>query len=314
MTSGVIRTVTGDVAAESLGLMLPHEHLFVDLRGPTAPGYAEADPDRVVAVVRPYLAAAEAAGVTALVDCAPVGVGRNIAVLRRLAESTSIRIIAPTGTYREGFIPAPIATLSAEALAGRWVDELTQGMEGTECRAGFIKLAMSEDGPTEIEVRNLRAAALTSRQTGAAIASHTIGGTVARREMDTLERAGHDLRRFIWVHAHTEPETSAHVEAARRGAWLEFDAIGAESWHPQTALLESVLALIEAGYTDHVLLSHDAGWYDPSQPDGRPPEGFRGYTALLEQFIPALRARGVPEDTIRQITVTNPARAFAMPG
>ncbi|MFN8563714.1 MAG: hypothetical protein U0703_19330 [Anaerolineae bacterium] len=53
-----------------------------------------------------------------------------------------------------------------------------------------------------------------------------------------LEDAGHDLSRFIWVHAHTEPDTAQHVEAARRGVWLEFDAVGAESWHPQAALLE----------------------------------------------------------------------------
>lgn len=313
MASGVVRTVRGDVPAQSLGPMLPHEHLFVDLRGPFVPGYAEAEPEKVVAVVRPYLAALEAAGGTALVDCAPVGVGRNVTVLRRLAQSTSVHIIAPTGTYREGFIPAAIADLDVEALAALWVDELTRGMEGTDSRAGFIKLAMSDHGPTDIEVRNLQAAALASRQTGAVIASHTIGGAVARREMDILEQAGHDLRRFIWVHAHTEPDTAVQVEAARRGAWIEFDAIGAENWHPQAALLQATLAFIAAGYADHLLLSHDAGWYDCSQPDGVPrPDGFRGYTALFEQFVPALRAHSVPEQIIYQITVTNPARAFSI--
>jgi phosphotriesterase-related protein len=130
--------------------------------------------------------------------------------------------------------------------------------------------------------------------------------------MDILEAAGHDLARFIWVHAHTEPDTRIHVEAAQRGAYVEFDAIGAEQWHPQPALLEAVLALIEAGYAEHILLSHDAGWYDPAQPDGHPkPDGIRGYTALVEQFIPALRARGVDDETLHTLTVTNPANAFA---
>ena len=131
--------------------------------------------------------------------------------------------------------------------------------------------------------------------------------------MDILESAGHDLRRFIWVHAHTEPDTSIHAEAAHRGAYVEFDAIGAEHWHPQPGLLESVLALLDAGYEEHILLSHDAGWYDPAQPDGQPkPNGIRGYTALVEQFVPALRARGVDDDTVHLLTVTNPARAFAL--
>jgi phosphotriesterase-related protein len=293
--------------------MLPHEHLFVDLRGPRAPDYAAADPDNVVRVMQPYLSAAEAAGVTAFVDCAPVGVGRNVAVLRRLAESTPIHLIAPTGIYREGFIPADSLELSAEQLADLWVRELTVGMEGTDSRAGFVKIAMSDDGPTPLEVRNLKAAALASKETGAVVASHTIGGSVAQREMDILEAEGHDLRRFIWVHAHTEPDTRIHIEAAHRGAYVEFDAIGAEHWHPQVALLDAVLALLNAGYANHILLSHDAGWYDPAQPDGQPkPDGIRGYTALVEQFIPALRARGVDDATLHLLTITNPARAFAL--
>ncbi|MCC6617234.1 MAG: phosphotriesterase [Anaerolineae bacterium] len=312
MTPGIIRTVTGDIEAQSLGVMLPHEHLFVDLRGPLAPGYAEADPDMVVAVMRPYLAAIEALGVTAFVDCAPVGVGRNIGVLRRLADSTTIHIVAPTGTYKQGFIPASLLDLSVEALAEVWVRELTEGIEGTDSRAGFIKVALSDDGPTAIEVRNLQAAVLASQQTGAVVASHTIGTAAARRELDVLERAGHNLERFIWVHAHTA-DHALHVEAARRGAWVEFDAVGGESWHPQAALLESVVAFIEAGHAHRLLLSHDAGFYDPSQPDGQPkPDGIRGYTALFEQFIPALKTRGVTDDVIRQITVSNPARAYAI--
>jgi phosphotriesterase-related protein len=77
-------------------------------------------------------------------------------------------------------------------------------------------------------------------------------------------------------------------------------------------MLDHTLALIEAGYADRLLLSHDAGWYDPSQLDGQPLEGgIRGYTELVEGFIPALRSRGVTEDLIRLITVTNPGQAFA---
>ncbi len=73
-----------------------------------------------------------------------------------------------------------------------------------------------------------------------------------------------------------------------------------------------MLALIGAGFAANLLLSHDAGWYDPSQPDGLPPQGYRGYTALFEQFIPALKARGVSDALIHQITVDNPARAYAI--
>jgi phosphotriesterase-related protein len=314
MTSQCIQTVKGTVAVEALGLILPHEHLFTDLRGPLAPGYALAEPGAVAQVMGPYLCAAQAAGVSALVECSTVGVGRNVAVLRHLAGITDIHIVAPTGVYREEFVPPSLRGMSAEELSEEWVRELTEGIEGTDVRAGFIKISVSDDGPTPLEVRNLEAAARAGRQTGATIASHTASGALALRQMDILEAAELDLGRFIWVHANLEPDTALHLEAARRGVYVEFDAIGAE-WQSQPAMLDYSLALIEAGYAGSLLLSHDAGWYDPSQADGQPEEGgVRGFTALVEEFIPALRSRGVSDDLVDLMTVTNPARAFALGG
>lgn len=78
-----IQTLTGLLDIDALGLILPHEHLFTDLRGPSVPGYAQAESEVVVQVVQPYLAEASAAGVTALVECSTLGVGRNLAVLSR---------------------------------------------------------------------------------------------------------------------------------------------------------------------------------------------------------------------------------------
>ena len=310
MNPGWIEAVGGAVAVEALGLILPHEHLFTDLRGPLAPDYARADPKAVARVMGSYLAAAHAVGVTALVECSTVGVGRNPAVLRHLAEVTPVHLVVPTGVYREAFTPPSLREMSAEGLAEEWIRDLTKGIEGTEVRAGFIKIAMSDEGPTALEVRNLKAAALASRQTGAVVASHTVGGAVARREMEILESEGLALGRFIWAHANLEPDPAVHLEAARRGAYVAFDAVGAE-WQLQSALVDYTLVLIQAGYAEKILLSHDAGWYDPSRPDGRPESGIRGYTALVEEFIPALHARGVTDNLVHLITVTNPARAFA---
>ena len=118
MSSASIQTVKGPVAVESLGLILPHEHLFTDLRGPATPDYAQGDPEDVVRVIMPNLEAAKAAGATALVECSTVGVGRNVRILKRLADATPVHIIAPTGVYRDTFVPATLRDLSAEAIVG----------------------------------------------------------------------------------------------------------------------------------------------------------------------------------------------------
>ena len=311
MFSSWIQTVRGCVTVYDLGLILPHEHLFTDLRGPMVPEYAQAEPEQVVQVMSPYLESAYAGGVTAMVECSTVGVGRNVTVLKRLAESTPIHIIAPTGVYRQAYTPPALRNTDKEELAEMWIKDLSEGMEGTDIRAGFIKISMSDDGPTELEIRNLKAAVIASQETGAVIASHTPNGAIARREMDILQTEGLPLNRFIWVHANLETDQAVHLEAAQQGAYVEFDAIGWD-WQSQLALADYTLSLIEAGYADRILLSHDAGWYDPSQPDGQP-EGQRiqGFTTLVDEFIPSLKERGVSDELIHLITVVNPARAFA---
>lgn len=46
---------------------------------------------------------------------------------------------------------------------------------------------------------------------------------------------------------------------------------------------------LEAGLGEHLLLSHDLGWYDPAQPGGGTP---KPYTHLVERLLPALKAAG----------------------
>ncbi|MFN8563713.1 MAG: hypothetical protein U0703_19325 [Anaerolineae bacterium] len=181
MSDQVIQTVKGAVPVDSLGLFLPHEHLFTDLRGPLTIGYGKGNPDQVVEVMRPYLEAAQARGVTALAECTGLGVGRNVAVLRRLADITPIHIIAPTGVYKQGFIPPDLLNMSAEALADLFVRDLLEGMDGTDSRAGSSRSRSATTDPRR-EARNLRAAALASRRTGAVVAQshHRRGGGAAR--------------------------------------------------------------------------------------------------------------------------------------
>lgn len=313
MTQPFIRTVGGDIPIDTLGLILPHEHLFVDLRGPLTPGYGLGDPQEVAALVKPYLDAAQAAGVTAMVECSTLGVGRNVQVLAHLASLTPIHIIAPTGVYREALVPPSMRDLSAEHLAANWIADLTKGMDGTDIRAGWIKIAMSDDGPTPLEARILQAAAQASRHTGAVVGSHTIGGRAAREALDILEASNMNMHRFIWIHTQSEPDIAVHIEAAQRGVYIEYDAIGISDEQDE-AMLNAVVEVLAAGYGDHILLSHDAVVYEAGHLGGRPPTGSRGYTALIETFLPALRSRGVSEADITRMTVTNPARAFAFGG
>lgn len=311
MSETFLRTVIDDIPVEKIGLILPHEHIFTDLRGPNDPDYAQADPDQVAATMIPFLRDAEDAGVTALVECSTIGVGRNIEILTEVAKHTQIHLIAPTGIYKENYTPAIYKSSTIDEMAELWIIELTKGIGITENKAGFIKIAVSDDGPTALEKRNIRAAVRASQETGAIIASHTIGGKAALEELSLLEEEGLALDRFIWVHASTEPDQDYHLEAASRGAYIEFDAIG-QPGVDQEKMASAVLFLAENGYGNRVLLSHDAGLFQPGNPGGKPEHGIRGFTALTNHFIPLLKAKGMEQQTINLLIEENPKMAFSL--
>lgn len=310
MQKQVLRTILGDIPTENLGLILPHEHLFTDLRGPEVEGYAQADPKQVLSVMLPLLQEAQDVGVSALVECSTIGVGRNIVMLRTLAQNTSLHILAPTGLYQEACIPAAFREQTVEELADLFIKELTKGIGESGSKAGFIKIAISDDGPHPIEQRNIRAAARASQATGAVIASHTIGGRGAIKEISILQDEGATLEKFIWVHAGSESDMSYHFRAADLGVYLEFDSVGNPESDQDTA--DAVINLIKSGHGDRILLSHDAGWYQPGRPGGEPEHGLRGFTALTEAFIPQLISCEVDDAMINLMTEKNPLSAFAI--
>ncbi len=68
-----------------------------------------------------------------------------------------------------------------------------------------------------------------------------------------------------------------------------------------------IKVLKEAGLLHKVLLSHDAGWYDPAQPDGG---RIRGFSTLFEKLIPALQDNGFTQEEVKLLLEENPAKAF----
>ena len=302
MTS--IPTTLGPRSSSELGFMLPHEHVFVDLRTWDTPGYAQAEVEDVVRLMVPELTKAHAAGVTAIVECSTVGVGRRADIDRAVSEAAQLPVVVPTGVYREPWVPDWVHAASEAHLSAWMLGELQGEIEDSGVQAGWIKLSAGDDGITACETKILRAAATAGRETNAVIGSHTIRGRVVRDQLNIIEAMGYSAERFIWIHTQVEPEFALHLEMARRGAWLEYDAIG----NNDEADLLNIQRLLDAGLGDHLLLSHDRGWYDPALPGGGVP---KPYTYLSDQFLPKLRAAGVEETTIRQLTQDNPFRAFA---
>ncbi len=298
-------TTLGPKRADELGAILPHEHVFVDLRTPDQTGYAEADTDEVIRLMLPELNRIQALGITALVDCAPVGVGRRADILEAVSKAAQFPLVVPTGIYREPWVPRWAHDASEDALTDWMLSELTGKIENSMVQAAWVKLSAGDDGLTACETKILRAATRAAKQTGAAIGSHTIRGRVVLDQLAIIEQLGYTAQRFVAIHASAEEDFKLNLEVAKRGAWIEYDWIGGQ---PDEPVIERILRLLDAGFGGQILLSHDRGWFDPAQPGGGTP---KPYTYLHEVFLPKLRAAGVDEATVRLLTHDNPFRAFA---
>jgi phosphotriesterase-related protein len=301
----VLHTTLGPRSADQLGLILPHEHVFVEFRPPETPGHAEADASDVVRLMAPELERAAAVGVTALVDCTPVGVGRRADLLRAVSEAAGLPVVAPTGIYREPWVPRWVYDAAEQDLERWMLGELTGEIEGSGVRAAWVKLSAGDDGMADVEAKILAAAAGAAQQVQATIGSHTIRGRVVREQLDLIEACGYTAARFIWIHASADEDFALNLEMARRGAWIEYDWIGGQ---PDELIVDRVLRMLDAGFGEQLLLSQDRGWYDPALPGGGTP---KPYTYLVEEFLPKLSAAGVDDPTLRMLTADNPFRAYA---
>ncbi|RIW17357.1 phosphotriesterase [Algoriphagus lacus] len=302
-----INTVTGPISIDSIGLTLIHEHMLVDFIGADSISPDRWNRDSVVAKVLPYLLQVKEHGVKTILDCTPSYLAKDPLLLKTLSEKSGIQILTNTGFYGAvggKYLPDFVQTESAEQLAERWVAEFENGIEGTGIKPGFIKISVNEaDTLSETDQKLVRAAAITHLNTGLTIASHTGTWKTAAQEVKILQEMGVKPSEFVWVHAQAEKDFENYRKAAEMGVWISLDGIG---WAIEPYVERLVFAK-EKGILNRVLISHDAGWYDPAKAGGG---DFQPFTNIFEKLIPELKPQGFTEKDLKLLLEDNPKSAF----
>ncbi len=308
-TPAIIITVNGEIPAAEAGYTLAHEHILVDFIGADSIRPGRYNPDTVFQKVLPYLLELKPLGIQTFFEFTPNYLGRDVQLLKRLAEASGLNIITNTGYYGavgEKYLPDHVYTESAEQLAQRWIFEFNNGIDGTGIRPGFMKLSADQGPLTEAQRKIMKAGAIAHLQTGLTIAVHSGDGAAAKEELSIFMENGVAPDAFIWVHAQNEKDYTVFKEMASQGVWVEFDYV-----HPET--IEQYVTFVkymkENNLLHRTLLSHDAGWYDVVKPEAIT---FRGYTALHTLLLPRLREEGFTETEIDQLIHKNPAEAFSI--
>jgi 5-phospho-D-xylono-1,4-lactonase len=311
-----VRTVLGDIPPTELGVTYAHEHIVIDGGRPVdlSPDFLLADIERLATELRD---AAEA-GMRTAIDMMPADCGRNPTKLAELSRRTGVQLVAATGLHHERFYGPSHWSLrasedeladlfAADVLAG--IDERDYGgpiVRRTAVRAGVVKVAGSEGGPSARDLPIFRAAAATHVRIGVPVHTHCEAGTGALEQVRALVDAGVPAEHISLSHVDKVADRGYHRDLLSSGAFVVYDQTfrWGDADNGTLRLLEWAVA---DGHVGQVMLGMDAarqGYY-------RAFGGSPGLAYLLREFSAAMEACGLDAEIRNQLFVDNPARAFA---
>lgn len=337
-----VNTVTGPIRKEDLGITLPHEHLFLDLRNQftefNEPAkrershqpvsgkhldwlknnpYALRDNlllDDVELIVQEVQRFQKLGGCT-VVDCTSLGIHRQPEKLREVARRTGLNIVAGCGYYTQDTHPSKMNQWTAEQIADAMVRDLIEGIQGTDIRAGVIGEIGTSHPIHPNERKSLEAAGLAHGKTGVPIQIHTYPwGQDGLEAADILLRKGVSPGKIVICHADVEPKVDYMTALLRKGVFLEFDDFGKEYEPPPD----------ERGFAGGIfvkdaervkVLKHliDDGFErqllitnDLCLKNMLHAYGGNGYDHILQNIVPMMREAGISPETVNRLLVLNP--------
>ncbi len=322
-----IQTVTGPISPDRLGRTLMHEHLFIAFPGAEFDASAVFDrADFIAEAVKRLKQLRIEHGVRSFVDPCPIELGRDVTVMREIAEKSEMNIICTTGFYFELMgLPVYWRARTAEEIAELYIREITKGVGATGIRAGAIKVATGAPEITDLELKFLEAACIAQKATGVPIITHTQDGHAGPEQQAAFGRGGVAAHQCLIGHCCGNPDPAYHKRVVDGGSYIGFDRIGLLRYQPDERRADNLVKLVHSGHRAQIMMSQDrhCGWLgkfarqippaeqahiDALKAEGKWPPP---YTYLFTDFVPMLRARGLSDGDIFSMLDDNPRRFFA---
>jgi phosphotriesterase-related protein len=268
--------------------------------------------DQYEAILR-ELAEYRQAGGMSLLDCQPVGCGRDGNQLLALSRASGVNVIACTGFHRRKYYPRAfwLWQAKAEKAADFFCAELERGLEETRkapapVRAGFIKIALEADW-AECPLATLEAAALAAARTGAVLAIHTERGALAERAVTYLTAKGVVARQLLLCHMDKRPDAALHRALVSMGVMLEYDTFYRPKYEPGAKLWPLLEVMVGSGHAEGIALATDMAEADLYHSIGGGP----GLASLPGEIRRKLVEAGLTESQREQLLGGNIARRLA---
>jgi len=306
----LIITVSGTIDPEEAGIVDAHNHVWID----NVPGVRTSTPVlNDFASISAELSDFKIAGGGSIVDCQPGGCGRDGNVLRRLADSSGVNLVACTGYHLRKYYPEDfwLFKSTVETASQFFIRELDENLLETregpvQVRAGFIKIAF-EETLEKSPLQLVEAAVAASLTTGTAIQAHTDRGLDVEKITECMLGFGLPPSRLIISHIDKRPDLVLHSSLVQAGILLEYDTFYRPKYQPEKNLWPLIQSMVEAGLEDGITLATDMA--EPQfwvRMGGGP-----GLTGLIQQVIPGLEKIGLDEKSIQKLTGKNIAQRLA---
>ena len=315
----VIRTLLKDVPPSAItGPTLFHEHLSI--RYPLTKALAEQQgrpvppslTDDVDVMVEETKAAAKDT-ISCIVDGGHPDMDRDLGALQRIAAESGVHIVASGGYYMQRNYPSEIATKSVDQIA----DDLVRDAASQRLGA-FGEIGQQGGVMTEDERKVFTAIAKAQARTGLPVFTHNpytglrkvdppIPMDAALRQLDLLEAGGARPDHLAIGHVCCLDDATAAIpkQLAKRGVFVGFDRVTIPII-PDAQKVTTILAFLEGGFEDRLLLSSDFSNVRSLKKNGGP-----GLAQTLTVFVPMLKKAGVSDGTIHRVLVDNPRRFLA---
>ncbi len=251
-----VRTILGDVDADSLGITYFHEHTISQ----PPRHYSRWEQDLVlddVAAAARELAAFTSVGGTCVVDGTTIDYGRNAVASADVARRSGCHVIATAGYNKAAYFTPDIERASLDELEDTITRDANIGMDGTTCRAGILKFGTSYRHMTPAEERAARAACRVQRATGLPLYTHTEAGTFALEQLELIKTERVDKARVCVGHLDRNPDLWHLRQVARQGVFIGIDQVGKLKYATDDWRIDLIVALIEAGCRRRILISGD---------------------------------------------------------
>jgi len=290
-----IKTVLGDVSENDIGTALAHEHIccYSEYLYKMS-GDRYLDKGKLTDSAAAYLKELkEKYGLKTFIDCTPVNIGRDVELLKRVAQKSGVNILCSTGFY---YTDEPILyNTSAEDLSEYIIKD------ALNVNAGIIKCAVENEIISPYNEKVLRACAKAQLKLNLPVVMHTNDKNKnGIKGLEILLSEGVKPEAITVGHLSDTEDIEYIKYFAKCGCFVGLDRLyGNCSDEYIKSKVKAVNELLDAGYGGQLLLSHDALCFSGFEKE---PEICRSprFNYCFDYILPKL-----PEDVAKKIMKDN---------